>query len=200
MIFKWKVIILLSLAFLLTGCNDNLPEDLAGLADEQSLARYKNLPADSGLLLCLQSDGVLGKLPQLGAEGRQIGRFGPSSLVVVSREIIPALAEVEGLKKMVLWGDDKAAGKLDPMLKEDLLSSMASPQWREKEHRLIGSFDKDETGLKEALTAAGARVGSAAGGVATFTAHAEVIFDILAWDNLRQLKKPNFQRPAQSLK
>lgn len=200
MIFKSQLIILSCLALLLSGCNDNLTDDLSGLADAQSLARYKTLPADSGLLLCLQSDGVLGKLPQLGAEGRQIGRFGPSTLVVVGREKVPALAEVKGLKAMVLWGDDKAAGKLDPMLKEDLLSSMATSDWREKEHRLIGSFDKDTVDLKEALTNAGARVSSAAGGVVTFRAPAEIIFDILAWDNLRQLKTPNFQRPTQSLK
>ncbi len=196
MIFKSKTMILLALLLLLAGCND----DLAGLADQKSLDRLASLPADSGLLLCLQADGALGKLPDLGPGGRQLGRFGPSTLVEVSRDAVPALAKIEGLKSMVLWGDENAAGKLDPMLKSELLGSMANPDWRLVQHRVIGTFDLESSNLKDALTAAGAQAGSVVDGIATFKASNEIIFDILAWENLRQLKKPTLMRPAQSLK
>jgi hypothetical protein len=202
MFFKSKMLLLPGLIFLVTllsGCNDKLPAELAGLADQKSLDRYAALPADSGLLLCLQSDGVLGKLPNLGPDGKQLGRFGPSTLVAVSRDLVPDLAEVDGLTGFVLWGDDQAAGKLDPMLRTALLGDMAQPNWREKEHAIIGTFD-DGAGLKEALVSAGAKPGSVNGGIVTFDATSEVIFDILAWDNLRQLEKPTLLHPTQSVK
>ncbi len=203
MVFKSKILLLLGSIILMTmlsGCKDNLSGDLAGLADQQSLDRYATLPADSGLLLCLQSDGVLGKLPDLGPNGRQLGRFGPTTLVEVSRDLVPALAEVDGLKGLVLWGDDKAASKLDPLLRSIMLSEMAMPNWQATEHPVIGTFDDDGADLKQALTAAGAHPRSVNGGIATFAATSQVIFDILAWDNLRQLKKPTLLRPTQSLK
>jgi len=197
MMLKIKILLLLSLVFLMTGCKDNLPRDLA---DERSLERYESLPVDSDLLLCLQSDGVLGKLPDLGSDGREMGRFGPSTLVVVSRDRVPALSEIEGLTGFVLWGDETAVEKLDPMLKSALLSAMALPGWRETKHRIIGTFDPESMDIEGALTAAGANPRSATGGIVTFSATCEVIFDILAWDNLRQLKQPTLMRPTQSLK
>lgn len=200
MIFKSKILLLLSLALVLNGCNDKLPSDLAGLADQRSVERFQALPADSDLLLCLQADGVLGKLPHLGPDGRQVGRFGPSTLVVVSRDLVPKLTEVEGLKGIVLWGEGQAVRKLDPMLKSALLSEMAQPDWRLMEHRVIGTFEDGDQDLNEALVAAGARTRSAVSGIATFSATSEVIFDILAWDRLVQLKKPTLQYPTQSQK
>ncbi len=197
---KFRIIILLGVLTLLTGCKDNLPGELAGLADQKSLDRYAALPADSDLLLCLQAESTLGKLPKLGPEGQQLGHFGPSTLVKVNREMVPALAEVEGLQSLVLWGDGQAAKKLDPQLRSTLLKEMAQPQWREKSYAIIGTFDKDSAGLKEALVAVGAQPRSVKAGLATFDATSEVIFDILAWDHLRQLKEPTLMRPTQSLK
>jgi len=195
MLFKSKMFLLLGLLILVAGCNDNLSGDLDGLADQKSMDRFAALPADADLLLCLQAESVLGKLPNLGSEGEQLGRFGPSTLVKVNRDMVPALTKVEGLKSMVLWGDGQAVSKLDPMLRNSLLGEMAQADWRETAHSVIGTFDEDSAGLKEALTAAGAHPRSVSGGIATFDATSEVIFDILAWDNLRQLKKPTLMRP-----
>lgn len=198
--FKGKILLLTGLLVFLTGCNDKLPGDLAGLADQKSLDRFAALPGDSDLLLCLQAEKTLGKLPNLGPEGEQLGRFGPCTLLKVNRDIVPDLAKVEGLNSMVLWGDAQVVTKLDPMLRSTLLAEMAQPHWRESVHPIIGTFDDDSADLKTTLVAAGANVRSVTGGIATFDATSEVIFDILAWDNLRQLKKPTLLRPAQSLK
>ncbi len=200
MVFKSKTLLLLGLLVLLTGCNDNLSDELAGLADQKSLDRYAALPADAHLLLCLKAESVLGKLPNLDPDGQQLGRFGPCTLVSVSRDKLPALAEVEGLKSVILWGDATVVGKLDPMLRSTLLSEMAQPHWRETVQPVIGTFDEDSAGLKEALVAAGAHPRSVTAGIVTFDATCEVLFDILAWDNVRQLKQPTLMRPTQSLK
>lgn len=200
MLLKSKILLLPILLVLLVGCNDSASDHLKRLADQKSLDRFDSLPPDSGLLLCLQSYDVLGELPDLGSEGREVGRFGPASLVIVSRNGVPALAKVNGLDGLVLWGDDKALDKIDPMLRSAMLSAMTMPTWRETEFSVIGTFADGGTGLKEALAAAGARPGSVNGGIATFDATSEVIFDILAWDNLRQLKKPSIQQPTQGLK
>jgi hypothetical protein len=196
MAFKSRLLILPAMLLLLTACNDKL----AGLADEKSQQRYDALPADSGLLLALQADGKLGDLPNLGEKGRQLGRTGSTALVEVSRDMLPALAEVEGVTGFVLWGDEKATGKLDPLLRDALLKGMAQPDWRATQHDLIGTFDDTGVDLEQSLVEAGAVPGSVSGGIVTFTATSEVIFDLLARDDLRQLKNPSLQHPMPGLK
>ena len=191
-----KTPLLLLLAFLVvfTGCKDDLPAEFAGLAAESSLQRLAALPEDSALLLSLHSEGVLGKLPDLGAEGQDLGRFGPTKLILVSRNLVPDLAKVDGLTELVLWGDANAVTKMDPMLRLDLLNGMAAANWRDQQHSVIGTFDQDVVNLGPSISEAGASVGSVTGSIITFTATSEVIFDILLRDDLSQLNKSDLQQ------
>ncbi len=196
---KIKILLLLAVLVVFNGCKDQLPTEMAGLADQQSLQRLATLPEDSGLLLSLHSDGVLGQLPNLGPDGRELGRFGPTKLALVSRERVPALAKVDGLTGLVLWGDEKAVTKIDPMLRNAILAGMAATDWRETKYSVIATFADGTTNLAQSLADAGAVTGSITGNTATFVATSEVIFDILGRNDLRQLKKPDLQRPAQGL-
>ncbi len=196
---KAKILLLLGTVMVFHGCKDQLPAELTGLADQQSLQRLSALPEDSGLLLSLHSDGVLGKLPNLGPDGRELGRFGPTRLALVSRDMVPALAKVDGLTGLVLWGDDKVLTKIDPRLRNDILGGMASNHWQETQYSVIGTFDEGAANLNQSLTDSGAVIGSVNGNIVTFIATSQVIFDILARNDLRQLDKPDLQRPAQGL-
>jgi len=196
---KTKILLLLIVLVAFSGCKDQLPAELSGLAGEQSLQRLTVLPADSPLLLSLHSDGVLGKLPNLGPEGRDLGRFGPTKLVLVNREQVADMAKVDGVIELVLWGDDKALSRLDPMLRIEILNGMAAANWREKQYPVIGTFDQDVVNLGPSITDAGAAVGSVTGSIVTFEATCEVIFDILLRDDLSQLNKPALQQSLQGL-
>ncbi len=196
---KILIILLLALLAAMSGCKDQVPEELSGLADQQSLHRLILLPVDSNLLLSLHSDGVLGKLPDLGSEGKDLGRFGPVRLVLVNRSQVSALAQVESLTELVLWGDDQSLNKIDPLLRNEILKGLAQPQWRQQVYSVIGVFTEGNDELKQSLLDNGAEIGSVAGGVVTLKATSEVIFDILTRDDLRQLKKPMTQHSLQRL-
>ncbi len=197
--FKSGVLVLGALLVFLAACNDNLPTELAGLADQKSLDRLATLPGDADLLLALQSAGILGKLPHLGSQGRKLGHFGPTTLVEVSQDLVPELAKVEGLTGLVLWGDGRVVEKIDPPLRDAILGGMARSDWRETEYSVIGTFSHPGPDLKNSLAESGAIVGRVSGDVVTFRATSEVIFDLLARDDLSQLKKPNLQYPLQGL-
>ena len=189
----------LALALVVTGCKDQLPAELTGLADENSVARLAVLPPDTNLLLSLHSSGVLGSIPDLGPGGRELGRFGPTALVLVNRARVAQLTKTPGLEHLVLWGDEKSLNRMGPMLRNDILSGMASDSWPEIEYAAVGEFVGTGPQLKQSLLDEGAEVGSSGGGVVTLTATCEVLFNILARDDLRQLKKSNLQGTAHRL-
>ncbi len=189
------LIALLGLVLLLASCKEELPPQLAGLADEASLNRLAGLPEGSDLLVSLHSDGVLGKIPDLGPDSRELGRFGPTKLVLLPRNEMPVLAKTEGLTGLVLWGDETALQKMDPLLRNELLGGMASPDWENKTYSALAMSADGAEGLKDSLTVMGARVGSASSGVVTLTAGPQVIFDILAMDELKSLKRAGMLQP-----
>ena len=191
---KTQLLLLLATLIVFSGCKDELPAELSGLAAPSSLQRLVALPEDSALLLSLHSDGVLGKLPNLGSEGRDLGRFGPTKLILVNRNLLPDLAKVDGLTELVLWGDANTVTKMDPMLRLEILNGMAAANWRDQQYSAIGTFDQDVVNLGSSITEAGASVGSVTGSIITFTATSEVIFDILLRDDLSLLKKPDLQQ------
>ncbi len=191
---KTKFLLLMVALVLVTGCRGSLSRQLKSLADEPSIQRLDLLPEDTDLLISLHSETVLGELPDLGDEGRELGRFGSAVLLEVKRSRVFDLLDISNLTEMVLWGDEQAITRLDPMLRNELLSSMALPYWREGRYDVIATFTLSDDEISSLLADTETTVGSVNAGVATFSAPAETLFDILAGSGLVQLKKPVLQR------
>lgn len=190
-------ILLLVCSLVLAGCKGGVPDQLSGLTDDASRQRLDKLADGTPLLISLHGDGGLGSLPELGGTDRVVGEMNGAKLVTVDRRRAEALADVKGVRKLILWGDERALNRLDPMLSHEVLSSLAQNGQGEAELKVIGTFDATDETIPLILSEYGLKAsgGKAGGGVATFRAPLPVILDLLNDNRVIQLKKPALLGP-----
>lgn len=183
---------LLVLALLLAGCRGG---PLDEFADTDSLARLHALPGDAALMLSLHGPGLSEGFPGT----KPLGSLGDSRLLVAPRSFEATLDDIAHLERVVVWGDDRAVGRLDPLVRLDLLMHLDASQGRddpEDELSAIATFAGDASALRADLGTLGLSVGSATGGVATLTGPTSALLDLLARPDLIRLEKPELQIPT----
>lgn len=170
-------------------------EELARFADEQSLARLAALPPDARLLLSFEGHEAMGPLPDLGENGRKLGSFGKTYLVLVDRAVVPDLLATPGLKAVVGWGGEKIVGKMDARVRLTMLSRVAGEELRATPVPVVARFGGDVLDLRHRLEKLGAEVHTANAGVVTMDAPVDVLFEILADSDLISIAKPMVMKP-----
>jgi hypothetical protein len=177
---------------LLPGCRGT--QDMASLVDGASNARLEKIPADASVLLSLHGKNALGELPPLGEDGRELGRADRSILVEVTRSAFTALSEMDGLDRAVIWGPGEITGRLDPMLRSQLLESVSDPARRDRPIEMIATFDEGTEDLASQLKDRGVDMRTVVGNVVTLDAGPNEAFEILAMPNLTNLSQPRQMR------
>ncbi len=177
---------------LLAGCAGRSLEDVA---DESSLARFRALPADAEVLVSLHGEG----LAEHFTGTRPVGALGEARLVMAPHGALKTLSNLEGLQRVVVWGDDKALQRLDPLLRLEMLGAMDTAIRTGKtgaEIRAVASFDEGARIQAAELQAMGLALGSHTGQVATVRGTCANLLDLAAHPQLVKLEKPALQFPT----
>lgn len=176
----------------LAGCKGGLPDALDRLTDDASRDRLARLPAGTRLLISAHGPDGLGVLPELGDMGRVLGQLNGAALMELDRRRAADLGEIVGVRRLVLWGDESAATRLDPLLRSELLGTLHDPDGESAELEVIGTFAAGDDVIPLILAEYGLSVpaGRARAGVATFAAPVGVILELLNDERVQQLKKP----------
>jgi hypothetical protein len=172
---------------------------LVALADEPSLARLEMVEAGQSVLLSLRGDGPFQPSELRNAGARSLGHTGNIALVAVAREDFASLANIKGLNEVVIWGDAGVVARLDPVLRQSIVSAMSDPEWRGRTISVIATFDKTTPDPGAELREMGVEPRSVGGGVATLDASVETLFELLQLPDLIELSEPTMQRPLGGL-
>ena len=184
--------LLLGAPCLLGGCHGG---ELDDRADRRSAQRLAGLPTAATVLLSLHGDAVPSELPPLGEGGRKLSSFGGPSLVVAAREVVPELARLPGVERIVIWGAGERAGRMDSPLRDELLSRLDSGR-EDEPLPAIATFAGDTPGLVDELKGLGARVGGRSGSIVTLDAAPQALLRVLARDDLIKLEQPSLMQPS----
>ncbi|MFH1843604.1 MAG: hypothetical protein ABIF77_10415 [bacterium] len=180
----------------LAGCRDQEQSaDLAKLLDAGSMTRLEKLPEAGTVLVSLHGNEPLAEMPQLSEGGRQLGKFGSAILLEVPRGDLSALAGLEQIQSAIVWGAGEVVGRLDPRLRNTLLTMLDSDRRDDEPLDVIATFAEDSPGLAESLTEMGAVIGSHSGRVVTLKATVGNLFAILARPDLTELSQPSLLQP-----
>jgi hypothetical protein len=183
---------ILAIVFLLPGCGGTKLGNVAGKASQ---ARLVAVPYGSDVLLSIHG----GRLPvaplDLGGGGRELNSIGEAVLVVVAQATVPKLAATEGVERIVIWGRGDDLGRLDPMLRADLLSRIGTIR-EDDAVAVVGTFAAGSLDPTADLVAKGVRVGSRTGGIVTMEATPCVLLDVLNRGDLVKLEKPELMQPS----
>jgi len=177
---------------LLTGCGGS---EFGNVAGKASQARLVALPYGSDVLLSVHG----GRLPveplELGRGGRRLNSSGDAVLVVVAQASVPRLAATEGVERIVIWGRGDDLGRLDPLLRADLLARIGTV--RESDAvAVVGTFAAGSLDPTADLIAQGVRVGGRSGGIVTMEAMPCVLLDVLNRGDLIKLEKSIMTQPS----
>lgn len=184
--------LMVGVACLLVGCRGG---ELNDRADRLSSERLDGLPAAATVLLSLHGGASPPPLPPLGEGGRTVSESGGAALVVAARGLVAGLARLEGVERIVVWGDGARAGRLESRLRDDILVRLDADR-DDETLPVIATFAGDAPDLIDELSALGARVGSRSGSIVTLEAAPQALLRVFARDDLVKLEKPELQRPS----
>lgn len=185
--------ILLLALILLVGCRG---DDLGGRADDASLARFDALPDTAGVLLSLHGPDLPTQVP----DTRPLGGVGDARLMLADRASLPGLIAYEGLDKVIVWGGEAVLGKMDALLRVEMLGRLHDSARAREPMPIIARFDAPDADLRDELAGLGAVIGSRSGDVVTLQAAPPVLLEILARPDLVMLEKPMLQQPSSNSK
>lgn len=167
---------------------------LAPLASPPSLAR---LPEDATAPVVISIRHGDQPVPDLPPDQvRSLAFIQGLVLLEVQPGASRALARVPAGQDVVVWGSGVAVAKLGPVLRGQLARVAADETWRTTLVPAIATFAAPADDLVAQLTARGAGVGSASGGIVTLSATAEILLDLLNRPDLLALQSPTRQRPT----
>lgn len=171
------------------------PEDPPVMAmDQHSACRWKKLQKSNLVLVSLHGMTAMEAL-ELGPDERRLGGLGPEALVEVLPESLPEIVTATSPARVVVWGAGSVLDRLDPLLRQEMLSSLSAPQ--ETLFPVLATFEMGAHDLRETLTVAGAAVRSVTKAVVTLDADFETLTRILARDDLIRLGGASLQQPLQ---
>ena len=186
------------------GPDDVQTDAVPGLdkvADPGSLDRLTRITDGQPILLSLRTYTTDAPPPTLGAGSRELGRHETVRLLEIVPGDLTAAVSQPDLAELVVWGDGEATRRLEPRLRDFVLRTLASAEWREAHLSIIARFDPERAPtpdrLEAELTALGARPRSVVGGVVTLDTGLESLFAILDRSDLTDLSLPSMQQPMQ---
>jgi len=155
--------------------------------DENSRARLAVVPDDRNVLASVTCDREP-RVPPLDG-GRVLGRTGNTVLVDAPRSVYRELDEMDGLVRVVVWGEGAVAGRMDPLLRTQLLEQVDQGHLSEP-ISVIATFREDSADVEGRLKTAGAVPRTVAGRVVTLDAGFNAVMTVLTFEDLLTLTRP----------
>jgi hypothetical protein len=148
--------------------------------DPPSLMRLNAIQDDASVVVACRIPTLPEKLP--GTDLTELTRAESSVLIEVPKSRLDALAELTGLERASVWGDNRTVAKMDIRLKSELLTA-----WDRGDARplmVLARFAEGTTGIEEKLALQGAPPTTVAGTVATLMVDPDALLRVLAVEEL----------------
>lgn len=181
----------LLILFAVTGCGGetSIVENL----DPASGQRLAGITPDMGVVLSCQME----KLPEPGSiEGvRELARTETAVLIEVPRANLETLSGFGHAGKVTVWGDAARVNKIARRLQTDVLASWDSDPYQQL--NMLARFKTGTPNVAELLNSVGVKPRTVAGPVATVSADAGGVLDMIQLEELETLSPSAQLRPNQ---
>lgn len=189
---KRRLWLFLVAALALAGCKGD--EQLDKYMDAASKDRLAQISAADLVYVSLKCATPPGNLPPLDG-GQVFGRSGTTVLLTIPKRSLPKLRDVTKVQSAVVWGGSEEGKRLDPGLRAQLLGALDENSEQTSSVPMIATFRSERSDLEAQLRAMGAETRTVAGRVVTLDATPEVVFSLIAMDDLVNLTRPRKLNP-----